>query len=242
MNGEDLIERVLRAGERQADEVEVFYARGESIATEIKKGILGTAEESEAWSMAVRTVKDGRIGFSSTGDPDRWKECLDAALASGRLATPQQWGGFPKPVGMTGTALAADRDLVVAVEDAARMVGDLLTGAAEHPVEVVGGGANLARSYVMVANTSGTLYGMDRTVAAVSLETIREQSTGYEFDASPFRAEIDPRSVGEQAAFLAARSSAGVTSRPGVTISSSPRSRPRASSARSSFRPSPGGT
>ncbi|MCM2465281.1 TldD/PmbA family protein [Methanoculleus oceani] len=209
MNGEDLIERVLREGERRADEVEVFYARGESVSTEIKKGILGTAEESEAWGMAVRTVKDGRIGFSSTGDPDRWKECLDAALASGGLATPQQWGGFPRPAGLTSTASSSDGDLIVAVEDAARMVGDLLSGAAEHPVEVVGGGANLARSYLMVANTSGVLYGMDRTVAAVSLEAIREQSTGYEFDASPFRADIDARSVGEQAASLAARSLSG---------------------------------
>ncbi len=50
---------------------------------------------------------------------------------------------------------------------------------------------------------------MDRTVAAVSLETIREQSTGYEFDASPFLADIDARSVGEQAASLAARSLSG---------------------------------
>lgn len=209
MNGEDLIEKILRAGEREADEVEVFYARGESISTEIKKGILGTAEESEAWGMTIRTVKDGRIGFSSTGDPDRWKECLGAALASGRLATPQQWGGFPKPADMTGSASSSDRDLIVAVEDAAGMVADLLSGAAEHPVEVVGGGANLARSYAMVANSSGVLYGMDRTAASVSLEAIREQSTGYEFDASPFRAEIDARSVGEQAASLAARSVGG---------------------------------
>ncbi|MDD3070480.1 MAG: TldD/PmbA family protein, partial [Methanoculleus horonobensis] len=66
MNGEDLIEKILREGERRADEVEVFYARGLSIGTEIKKGILGNAEESEAWSMAIRTVKDGRIGSSAT--------------------------------------------------------------------------------------------------------------------------------------------------------------------------------
>ncbi|MCK9276615.1 MAG: TldD/PmbA family protein [Methanoculleus sp.] len=209
MNGEDLIDNILREGERQADEVEVFYARGESVSTEIKKGILGTAEESEAWGMAVRTVKDGRIGFSSTGDPDRWKECLNAALASGRIATPQQWGGFPKPAGITGTASSSDQNLVVAVEGAAEMVGDLLSGAAEHPVEVIGGSADLARTYLAVANTSGVLYGMDRTVAAVSLEAIREQSTGYEFDASPFRADIDARSVGEQAASLAARSLSG---------------------------------
>ncbi|PKL63366.1 MAG: TldD/PmbA family protein [Methanomicrobiales archaeon HGW-Methanomicrobiales-2] len=209
MNGEDLIERVLREGERQADEVEVFYARGESISTEIKKGILGIAEESEAWSMAIRTVKDGRIGSSSTGDPDRWKECLNAALASGRIATPQQWGGFPKPADVTGTASSSDPDLIVAVENAAEMVGDLLAGAAEHPVEVIGGGAGPPPAYLPGANTSGVFYGMDRTVAAVSLETIREQSTGYEFDASPFLADIDARSVGEQAASLAARSLSG---------------------------------
>jgi len=77
-------------------------------------------------------------------------------------------------------------------------------------VEVVGGSADLARSYLTVANTSGVLYGMDRTAAAVSLETIREQSTGYEFDASPFRADIDARSVGERAAALAARSLGGL--------------------------------
>jgi PmbA protein len=95
MNGDDLIEKVLREGERQADEVEVFYARGQSVSAGIKKGILGTAEESETWSMTIRTVRDGRIGFSSTSDPDRWKECLNAALASGRIATPQEWGGLP---------------------------------------------------------------------------------------------------------------------------------------------------
>ncbi|MDD3858268.1 MAG: TldD/PmbA family protein, partial [Methanoculleus sp.] len=209
MNGDDLIERILREGERQADEIEVFYARGLSIGAEIKKGVLGNAEESEAWSMAVRTLRDGRIGFSATSDPDRWQECLDAALASGRLATPQQWGGFPKPADLAGTPSANDENLVVAVEDAARMVDDLLSGAAEHPVEVVGGGANLARSYFAVANSNGVFYGMDRTAASVSLETIREQSTGYEFDASPFLAEIDPRSVGGQAAWLAARSLGG---------------------------------
>jgi len=242
MIGDDLIARILREGERRADEVEVFYARGTSVSAEIKKGILGTAEESEAWSMAIRTVRDGRIGSSSTGDPDRWKECLEAALASGRLATPQQWGGFPKPAEMAGTASSSDPDIVVAIEDAAGMVDALLAGAAEHPVEVVGGSADLARSYIAVANTNGVTYGMDRTVAAVSLEAIREQSTGYEFDASPFRADIDARSVGEEAAALAARSLGVLRSRPGATTSSSRRLPPQASSGRSSSRLSPGGT
>jgi len=209
MNGEDLIEMFLREGERLADEVEVFSARGQSVSTEIKKGIIGVAEESEAWSMAIRTVRNGRIGFSSTGDPDRWRDCLDAALASGRLATPQRWEGFPGPAAFSGVPSSADRGLEVAVEDAARMVDDLLAGAAEHPVDVIGGSADLGRSHLSIANSNGVSYEMERTVVGVSLETIREQSTGYEFDASPFRRDIDARAVGERAAMLAARSLGG---------------------------------
>lgn len=209
MNGEDLIEKVLREGERLADEVEVFSARGRSVITEIKKGIIGVAEESEAWSMAIRTVRNGQIGFSSTGDPDRWKDCLDAALASGRLATPQRWGGFPGPAALTGAPLTADESLTVAVEDAARLVDDLLAGAAEYPVEVIGGSADLGRSHLSISNSNGITYEIERTVVGVSMETIREQSTGYEFDVSPFRNDINPHAVGERAAMLAARSLGG---------------------------------
>jgi len=34
MIGDDLIARILREGERRADEVEVFYARGTSVSAE----------------------------------------------------------------------------------------------------------------------------------------------------------------------------------------------------------------
>jgi PmbA protein len=209
MTGGDLIERILREGERHADEVEVFSAQGRSVSAEIKQAILGTAEESQSLSLVIRTVKDGRIGISGTGDPDRWEECLKAALASGRIASPQTWGGLPKPVAMTVTAPTADRDLVVEAEHAADLVQKLLEGAAEHPVEVSGGSATLGRSHYTIANTSGVRYGMERTIAAVSLEAIKEQSTGYEFDASPFPGDIDARSVGEQAARLVAQSLGG---------------------------------
>ena len=209
MNREGLIEKVLQEGERRADEVEAFCIRGRSVSAGIKKGILGTAEESESWSMTIRTIKDGRIGFSSTGDPDRWMECLDAALASGRIATAQEWGGLPVPDVAMFSAPSADLDLAVDIGNAAGMVEDLLAGAAEHPVDIIGGGVDLGRSHRELANTNGVAYSMERTIAAASLEAIREQSTGYEFDASPFLADIDPRAVGEAAASLAYRSLGG---------------------------------
>jgi PmbA protein len=206
MKGGDLIEKILWTGERHVDEVEVFLVQGRSVGTEIKQAILGTAEESQSWSLTIRTIKDGRIGISSTSDPDRWKECLEASCASGRIASPQQWGGLPKPVDMVSSVPSSDQELVVDAENAAGLIRQLLEGAAEHPVEVAGGSASLSRSFYTIANTSGVRYGMERTLAAVSLETIKEQSTGYEFDVSPFVGDIDARSVGAQAALLSARS------------------------------------
>lgn len=209
MKAEFLIDDIIREGERSADEVEVFFTEGRSISAEIKQSIIGTAEESRGWRIAIRTIKDGRIGVSSTGDPGRWKECLAAALASGRIATPQDWHGLPKPTNMTSTAPSSDPDLIVEPERASAFIAGLLEGAAEYPVDVAGGGADLSRSYIAIANSNGVRYGMERTYAGVSLEAIREQSTGYEFMASPFAADIDPRWVGEQAAFLASHSVGG---------------------------------
>lgn len=209
MKGEYLIDDIIREGERRADEVEVFYVRGSSISAEIKQSIVGTAEKSREWAVAIRTIKDGRIGMSSTSDPEKWRECLAAALASGRIATPQEWHGLPKPAELVGTAPSADPDLIVDADGAAALIAGLLEGAEEYPVAVAGGGADLARSHLTIANSSGVLYGMERTSVSVSLEAIREQSTGYEFDASVFAADIDPRSVGKQAAFLASHSVGG---------------------------------
>ncbi|MDN7024693.1 TldD/PmbA family protein [Methanoculleus sp. FWC-SCC1] len=209
MKGEYLIDDIIREGRHHADEVEVFYVRGSSISAEIKQSIIGAAEASREWAVAIRTIKDGRIGISSTSDPAKWRECLDAALASGRIATPQEWHGLPKPADIVSTAPSADRELVVDAGGAADLIARLLEGAAEYPVDVAGGGADLARSHLTIANSSGVLYGMERTSASVSLEAIREHSTGYEFAASPFTADIDPRSVGEQAAFLASHSVGG---------------------------------
>jgi len=209
VNGGDLIDRILWEGLRHAEEVEVFFGEGRSVSAEIKHSVIGNAEESRSWCLSIRTIDRGRIGASSTSDPRKWRSCLDAALASGRVANAQEWGGLPKPVDIVSTAPSADPDLIVGADGASTLVGQLLEGAAEHPARVVGGSAELARTDLTIANSSGVRYGMDRTVVSVTLEAIHGQSTGYEFAASPFLTDIDARSVGEQAARLAVHSAGG---------------------------------
>jgi PmbA protein len=203
-----LIDAILRQGGKVADEVEVYYAESRSVGVDLKRTIIGEAHESRARGLGIRIIADGRIGTSSTDDPARWRECLDAALASGRLATPQEWHGLPAPANLAGEVPIYDPAVVPDVEAARRLAGDLLLGAGEHDADVIGGSAGLSLSEAVLANSSGVFYARKKTGVGASLEAIRGTSTGYEFDRSCF-ADIDAVEIGRKASFLASHSAGG---------------------------------
>lgn len=203
-----LVDAILRAGEKAADEVEVYYAESRSVGVDLKRTIIGEAHESRARGIMIRTVADGHIGTSSTDDPARWQACLDAALASGRLATAQEWHGLPGPADLPAEVPVFDPAVVPGVEAARRLAADLLLGAADHDAEVIGGSASLSLSESVLANSSGVFYTRQKTGVGASLEAIRGTSTGYEFDRSCFL-DIDAVDIGRSAAFLACHSANG---------------------------------
>ncbi len=205
----DWIDEILDEGRRHADEVEVYYTEGESVTAELKRDVLGVATKSRDRGLGIRTIRDGRIGASSTNDLRRWRECLDAALAAGRLASPQEWHGLPGPLRIEREAPTFDPSLIPDPMVAKGLVDGMLRGASLHPVEVTGGSAGISRTTVTLANSRGIRYRNTWTHLRISLETIREQSTGSEFDNSAFM-DVDAEKVGERAAFLAAASVGGV--------------------------------
>ena len=91
------IDEILRKGEGSADEVEVYITEGQSVSGDLKRTKVSRAVESRYFGLSVRTIKDGRIGNSSSSNPGDWEKCLDASVASGRLATPLPWKGLPDP-------------------------------------------------------------------------------------------------------------------------------------------------
>lgn len=205
----DLIERVLAAGGRSAQEVEVYLVEGTSVSAELKRERVATATCSREWALSIRTIDRGQIGTSATSTPARWEECLGAALASMRLATPQEWKGLPDPVELRRKAPSFDERVVPEPSRAQGFLGGMLEGSRRHPAaKITSGSASLARSEATIANSHGVRYTAGRTEVSCSLEAICGQSTGSEFDHSPFL-EIDPVRVGERAAFLAEHSSKG---------------------------------
>ena len=205
----ELIEKILAAGERSAQEVEVYVVEGTGVSAELKRDAVAVASGSREWGLSIRTIDRGQIGASATSSPAEWEACLGAAVASMRLADPQEWKGLPEPAELRREAPSWDARVVPEPSAVQGFLKEMLEGAREHPESrVTSGSGSLSRSGVTLANSHGIRYTAIRTEVSCSLETICGQSTGSEFAHSPFL-EIDPRRVGERAAFLAGISSKG---------------------------------
>jgi PmbA protein len=203
------IEELIREAEKSVGEVEVYYVEGESVSADLKKKKISLATISRDCGLGIRTIHEGRIGSSSTSNPDEWRECLNAAIASGKLATPQNWEGLPGPADIGSNHATCDPSLKVEPSAARELLQQMLSGAAEHEADVTAGSAGLGVTRVTLANSHGVRYTSEHTGVSMSLEAIRDQSTGYEFDHSWALDRIDPVKVGERATFFASESAKG---------------------------------
>jgi len=202
------IDQILREGSRRVEEVEVFYGEGTAISADLKRKNVSIAIRSDECGFGIRTIDRGRIGSSTTQDPGQWQECLDAAIASGKLASPQQWGGLPPRYEFPDATFCYDPTMSVSPDTAYGLLEQMLDGAAEHPADVTSGSATISSMNETVANSNGVRYTHRHTGVSISLEAIKGQSTGSEFAQSCFN-DIDPYSVGERAAFFASQSAGG---------------------------------
>jgi PmbA protein len=203
------IDQLIREAEKTVDEVEVFYIKGISVSAELKQKKVNLATTSKDCGLGIRTIHKGKIGSSSTNDPGQWRVCLSAAIASGKLATPQTWEGLPSPLTLSGQPLSYDASLEIKPAVVIDLIEKMLTGAAEHPAEVTSGSASISSATVTLANNNGVRYTDQHTGVSLSLEAINNQSTGYEFDHSSFMDKVDPVTVGERATFFATESDKG---------------------------------
>jgi len=203
------IEELIRDAEKSVDEAEVYVVEGSSVSADLKKKKISLATRSQDCGLGIRTIHKGRIGSSSTNDPGKWRECLKAAVASGKLATPQGWEGLPGPDHHDASLLTFDASMKIEPGVARALLENMMEGALQHQAEVTSGSAALSSVDVTLANSHGVRITDRHTSVSVSLEAICGQSTGFEYDHSWSFDRIDPVHVGERATFFASESAGG---------------------------------
>lgn len=204
------IEDLFKEGEKRVEELEVYCFSGTSVSADLKQSHVSLCSSSVESGLCIRTINKGKIGSSSTNDPGQWQACLDAAIAGGKLATPQEWRGLPDPVILPSTHLTYDPRIIVEPATAQTLLDGMLEGAATYPdAMVTSGGAGISVGEITFANSHGARYISRHSEVSISLEAISGQSTGYEFDNACVHGRVNPHRVGEQAAFFASRSAGG---------------------------------
>ncbi len=135
-----------------------FMYTGTSVSADLKQKKVNLATTSEDCGLGIRTIHKGRIGSSSTNNVSQWRECLNAAIASGKLATPQEWEGLPETAPLSSAPLSFDDSILVTPAVVIDLIEKMLEGAAEHPAEVASGSASLSSSQVTLANSRDVRY------------------------------------------------------------------------------------
>jgi PmbA protein len=200
------VDAVLRYAERFAQEAEVCLVRADSLGADIRNGAINLGSRTRSVGLAVRTISDGRIGISSSNSPEQWKECVDAAVASGNLAGAQEWHGLPSAARPDRTPLCYDPSVRLDQDLLKRLAGEMISASADFPVQVTSGSAGLSIIESLIANSSGVLYEVPETSVSLMIETIAGQSTGSEYNHDYRLDRVDPAWVGHEAASLAAES------------------------------------
>lgn len=204
----ELAERIVREGGRRVDELEVYLFSGHMVTARLKRHEIHYASGAEQQGLSIRVIHQGRIGTSATMNPSKWEACMEAAVSSARLATAQEWEGLPGPQQLDRAPLNFDPGVTPDAETARDLLGDLVRGTEKYPVGITSGSAEISRFASTLANTGGAYYEDMESMVSVGVETIMDQSTGYEFEGS-WKMDIDARSVGEKAAYLAHSSHGG---------------------------------
>ena len=74
-------ERILDRAKSRVDAAEVYGVTSEDMSVSFEAGTLKNIERNRFMGAGLRVIKDGRIGFSATTDPDRIDRLVEEAVA-----------------------------------------------------------------------------------------------------------------------------------------------------------------
>jgi len=86
-----MIEKILDTAKSRVDAAEVFFKETSVIDVSFKAGNLKNAERKSTYGIGLRIIHEGRVGFSSSSDPDCIDEMVEKARESSRFGKEAQF-------------------------------------------------------------------------------------------------------------------------------------------------------
>lgn len=167
------VEQLLAAARKQAEEAEVFAVTVEETPVRFEANRLKSLMTRQTRGVALRVIKNGRIGFASSTRPDDVEGLLAMALELATLGAeahfhfpaPGEYGPFPQ------VNVCAPETVSVSPEEMVHIGQSLIDRVrATEPALVCDGSVRKAVSSVHIANSRGGEVTYEKTYFSVSIE------------------------------------------------------------------------
>ena len=81
------MEEILALAKKAADEAEVFQVSSEETQVRFESNRLKQLQTNQQTSLALRIIKNGRIGYATTTDAGNVKELVDSAVETSEFGS-----------------------------------------------------------------------------------------------------------------------------------------------------------
>jgi PmbA protein len=209
MKTTDLAQYIIKEALSQgSDLVEVFTKHGKGISVEAKDGKVEAFESSRDFGLALKVIKDHRMGFSFTTDAENIEKIISEAVEG------SQWNGRDEYVdipdqGLRNEVLIYDEKIhaikeeeiistALTLEERTRAFDKRITKVRKAEVSAGEGETTLVNSRGINVSYKSSHYSAH--VSALAQDESGDSQMGWEYAGSRKRDEVDIESVGEGAA------------------------------------------
>ncbi len=202
VSAEEIVEKALKKG---CDSAEVFMKSSQGISVEAKKGSVEALEASRDFGIALKVIKNKKLGFSFTTDLAEIEETINKALESA------EWTGIDEHIGIPdctvpGNVMIFDDKIKQVKEEEIIKDAILLEENAlsfdERIKKVRKAEVSTGVGKTTIVNSNGINYSYESTYYSAHVTTLAsnddgDSQMGWDYAGSRRMADIDIKSIGE---------------------------------------------
>ena len=205
----DLAQYIIKEALSQgSDLVEIFTKRGKGISVEAKDGKVEAFESSRDFGLALKVIKDHRMGFSFTTDAENIEKIISEAVEGSQWNGRDEYVDIPEQ-GLRNEVLIYDETIheikeeeiistALTLEERTRAFDKRITKVRKAEVSAGEGETTLVNSRGINVSYKSSYYSAH--VSALARDESGDSQMGWEYAGSRKMDEVDIVSVGERAA------------------------------------------
>jgi len=197
------IERAISYLNKNADDWEIFSAKGHSRSATLERGRIKNILEGVESVYSVRVIVKGRVGFASSNSPDGLIKLCENAIKISKISE-EMLNAFPEG-GMSRVEGIYDKRVDEVDSRWIKEAVEKMVNVFPENVNPAQGMVDTGKRTVKLINSSGTELKSRGTVCTALIEAVIEDSSGFEMIQSRML-DVDFEAAGKKASELALRS------------------------------------